>query len=111
MAVCPCRGYTTSRCEDCRNPRIAYNIQEPGVILDFNWKDIAGMIDHALLSPTLTADQMEHGIHVAIACETASDCILPSYLKRCSLFLTKQCQTEHHDRLSSRRTHDRRQSR
>lgn len=57
--------------------------------MDFTWKEIAGMIDHALLSPTLTSDQMEHGIRIAIACETASVCIVPSYLKRCSVLLNQ----------------------
>jgi deoxyribose-phosphate aldolase len=45
------------------------------------------MIDHSLLNPALTADQLERGIHVALKHQVASVCILPFYLKRCSELL------------------------
>lgn len=48
-----------------------------------NKKEIAALIDHALLSPSLTADQMEDGIRMAREQEVASVCILPFYLQRC----------------------------
>ncbi|WP_164100587.1 deoxyribose-phosphate aldolase [Candidatus Laterigemmans baculatus] len=52
--------------------------------MDYQYSDIAKMIDHALLAPTTTVDQLEAGIELAIAYDVASVCILPYYLKRCS---------------------------
>lgn len=46
--------------------------------------DIAAMIDHALLSPTLTQEQLEAGIAEARGLGVASVCILPYYLRRCA---------------------------
>ncbi len=51
------------------------------------WREIARMIDHALLNPTLTIDQLEQGIQIALKYEVASVCILPFYLKRCAVML------------------------
>lgn len=48
------------------------------------YHDIAKMIDHSLLNPTLTADALEEGIQVALAYDVASVCIMPYYLKRCA---------------------------
>ncbi|WP_166831040.1 deoxyribose-phosphate aldolase [Thalassoroseus pseudoceratinae] len=48
------------------------------------YTDIAKMIDHALLKPSLTADEMEAGIDLALKYDVASVCILPYYLKRCA---------------------------
>jgi deoxyribose-phosphate aldolase len=48
------------------------------------YDDIAKMIDHSLLHPTLTADDLEKGIRLALDYNTASVCILPYYLKRCA---------------------------
>ncbi len=45
---------------------------------------IAGMIDHALLSPTLDEAAFEKGIATAIRYRTASVCIMPWYLRRCA---------------------------
>lgn len=55
--------------------------------MDYTIKDIAGMIDHALLSPSLTSNQLEQGIRVALQYEVASVCIMPFYLKRCAQLL------------------------
>lgn len=49
--------------------------------MDYDYQDIAKMIDHALLSPTLTTQELEQGIQVALAYDVASVCILPYYLK------------------------------
>ena len=51
------------------------------------YTDIAKMIDHALLKPSLTADEMEAGIDLALKYDVASVCILPYYLKRCAELL------------------------
>jgi deoxyribose-phosphate aldolase len=52
--------------------------------MDYRYEDIAKMIDHSLLNPTLTASDLEQGIQLALAYDVASVCILPYYLKRCA---------------------------
>jgi deoxyribose-phosphate aldolase len=47
-----------------------------------DYGDIAGMIDHSLLTPTLTEDDLEAGCRLAIAYGVASVCILPYALRR-----------------------------
>ncbi len=49
--------------------------------------DIAKRIDHALLQPTLTVEELEHGICLARQFDVASVCVLPYYLRRCSELL------------------------
>ncbi len=56
--------------------------------MDYKYEDIAGMIDHALLKPSLTTTEMEAGIRTAMAYQTASVCILPFYLRRCAEMLS-----------------------
>ena len=48
------------------------------------YEQIAKMIDHSLLNPTLTSVEMEKGLRVALAYDVASVCIMPQYLKRCA---------------------------
>ena len=55
--------------------------------MDYTLKDIARIIDHSLLNPTLTAEELEQGIQTALKYEVASVCILPYYLKRCTQLL------------------------
>jgi deoxyribose-phosphate aldolase len=55
--------------------------------MQFNYADVAKMIDHSLLNPTLKADQLEDGIRLALAYDVASVCIMPYYLRRCSSLL------------------------
>jgi deoxyribose-phosphate aldolase len=50
--------------------------------------DIAKMIDHSLLRPTMTVEELEQGIQVARQYDVASVCILPYYLRRCAQLLT-----------------------
>ena len=52
--------------------------------MDYTVNDIAKMIDHSLLNPTLTSDDMEKGITIALDYNVASVCILPCYLPRCA---------------------------
>ena len=52
--------------------------------MDYSYPDIAKMIDHSLLNPTLTRDELDQGIQLALAYNAASVCILPYYLKRCA---------------------------
>jgi deoxyribose-phosphate aldolase len=55
--------------------------------MDYTYSDVAKMIDHSLLNPTLTRDDLEAGCGVALAYDTASVCTVPFYLKRCAELL------------------------
>jgi deoxyribose-phosphate aldolase len=44
---------------------------------------LSKMIDHALLSPTLTTDDLESGCRMAAAYDVASVCIMPYFVRRC----------------------------
>ena len=52
--------------------------------LDCSFSDIAKMIDHSLLNPTLKWEDLEQGITLALAYDVASVCILPYGLKHCA---------------------------
>lgn len=52
--------------------------------MDFTYSDIAKMIDHSLLKPTLTQEELEQGLQIALDYDVASVCIMPYYLKRCA---------------------------
>jgi deoxyribose-phosphate aldolase len=52
--------------------------------VNFTYADIAGMIDHSLLNPTLTAADLDAGCKLAIEYKVASVCILPYYLRNCA---------------------------
>lgn len=53
----------------------------------YSYADIAKMIDHSLLSPSLTAADLDSGIALARAFDVASVCIMPYYLGRCAELL------------------------
>jgi deoxyribose-phosphate aldolase len=55
--------------------------------MDYSYSDIAKMIDHSLLKPTLTVDELEAGCKLAVEYDVGSVCILPYHLKRCSEIL------------------------
>src|SRR5512143_3669210 len=55
--------------------------------MDYALRDIAKMIDHSLLRPTMTVDELEQGIALARQYDVASVCIMPYYLKRCAELL------------------------
>ncbi len=55
--------------------------------MDYSYLDVAKMIDHSLLNPTLTVSDLEAGIQLAIAYDVGSVCILPYHLKKCSEML------------------------
>lgn len=52
--------------------------------MDFQYADIAKLIDHSLLNPTLTSADLESGCRLALAYDVASVCILPYALPRCA---------------------------
>lgn len=51
------------------------------------YSDLAKMIDHSLLMPTMTESDLETGCRLAVAYDVASVCIMPYYLKRCAELL------------------------
>ena len=55
--------------------------------MDYTYDQIAKMIDHSLLNPTLTVEDLEQGCQVARAYDVASVCIMPYYMKRCAEIL------------------------
>jgi len=48
----------------------------------FKYTEIAKMIDHSLLNPSLTTAELEGGCHLAKAYDVASVCILPYFVSR-----------------------------
>jgi deoxyribose-phosphate aldolase len=51
---------------------------------DFSYLDVAKMIDHSLLNPTLTEEDLKAGIQLSLAYDVASVCIMPHQLKACA---------------------------
>jgi len=50
----------------------------------YSYEAIAGMIDHSLLHPALTVEELEAGCQLALRYQVASVCILPYYAARCA---------------------------
>jgi deoxyribose-phosphate aldolase len=55
--------------------------------MDYSYLDIAKMIDHSLLNPTLTTGVLEAGCNLALDYDVGSVCIMPYELKRCAEIL------------------------
>ena len=55
--------------------------------MSYTYADLAKMIDHSLLQPTMTVADLEAGCKLAVAYDCASVCIMPYYLKRCAEIL------------------------
>ena len=53
----------------------------------FTCEQIAGMIDHSLLNPKLTTEELDDGCRLAGRYGAASVCIMPYYVARCSELL------------------------
>jgi deoxyribose-phosphate aldolase len=49
-----------------------------------SYRDIAKMIDHSMLAPSIGLAEFEAGIQLALEYDVASVCIVPSYLRRCA---------------------------
>jgi deoxyribose-phosphate aldolase len=56
--------------------------------MSYCYLDIAKMIDHSLLKPTLSVEQLESGCRLALDYDVASVCILPYFLRRCADLLS-----------------------
>jgi len=52
--------------------------------LNYSYSDLAKMMDHSLLNPTLRWNDLENGISLALAYDVASVCIMPYALKHCA---------------------------
>ncbi len=52
--------------------------------MNYIYADIAKMVDHSLLSPTLTDDEMQYGCRMAMEYNCASVCTMPFHLKKCA---------------------------
>jgi len=55
--------------------------------MNYAYSDLAKMIDHSLLQPTISVIDLETGCKLALAYDVASVCILPYYLRRCAEML------------------------
>ena len=55
--------------------------------MDYTYAQIAKMIDHSLLHPTMTDEELEQGCQIALNYDVATVCIKPYYLKRCAELL------------------------
>lgn len=56
--------------------------------MNHSYQDLAKMIDHSLLHPTMDVATLENGIQLALAYDVASVCIMPYYLRRCADLLS-----------------------
>ena len=52
-----------------------------------SYADLAKMIDHSLLKPTMTTAELDAGCRLAVEYDVASVCIMPFYLKRAAELL------------------------
>jgi len=52
--------------------------------MDYTYEEIARMIDHSLLNPAMTDQDLEEGCYIALQYNVATVCIKPYYLKRCA---------------------------
>jgi len=55
--------------------------------MDYTYEEISKMIDHSLLPPSLTDEELDYGCRMALDYNCASVCIMPYYLKRCAEIL------------------------
>ncbi len=55
--------------------------------MDYSYLDIAKMIDHSLLNPSLTDGELEAGCRLALQYDVASVCVKPYFLARCAELL------------------------
>lgn len=66
-------------------PPAVLNLLENGPLMQaYTYGDIAKMIDHSLLNPSLTTLELEDGCALALRYDTASVCIMPYALRRCA---------------------------
>jgi deoxyribose-phosphate aldolase len=54
---------------------------------DYTYEDISKMIDHSLLAPTLTDEELESGCRLAVLYNVATVCTKPYFVRRCAELL------------------------
>jgi deoxyribose-phosphate aldolase len=52
-----------------------------------SYRELAKMLDHSLLKPTMTRDELEAGCRLAVEYDVATVCIMPFYLARAAEIL------------------------
>ena len=52
--------------------------------MGYTYHDIAKMIDHSLLNPSMSAEDLEAGCRLALEYDVASAIVMPYYLARCA---------------------------
>jgi len=55
--------------------------------MNYQYSDIAKMIDHSLLNPSLTEEELVAGCRLAVDYDVASVCVMPYFLKQCAELL------------------------
>jgi deoxyribose-phosphate aldolase len=55
--------------------------------VDYTYQDVAKMLDHSLVNPKLTDNDLEKGCQLALRYDVASVCIMPYFLRRCAEIL------------------------
>jgi deoxyribose-phosphate aldolase len=55
--------------------------------MEYTYEDVAKMIDHSLLNPSLTDKDLEQGCRLAVEYRCASVCTMPYYLPQCTAIL------------------------
>lgn len=55
--------------------------------MKYSYEELAGMIDHSLLHPTLTDQELEEGCRLAARYQVASVCIKPYFIRRAAELL------------------------
>jgi deoxyribose-phosphate aldolase len=68
-------------------PRLCYNALMQTGSLKYTYEEMAKMIDHSLLRPVLTDQELEAGCRLAVQYGTASVCIKPYFVKRAAELL------------------------
>ena len=55
--------------------------------MDYSYASVAKMIDHSLLNPALTGDDLASGCRLARDYDVASACVMPYFVARCAQLL------------------------
>ena len=63
------------------------NVLHKGNEVKYTYEELAGLIDHALLTPTMTDAEMEAGCRIAADYKVASVCVKPYFVRRAAEIL------------------------
>src|SRR5215831_14629278 len=65
-----------------------YSNDGEDITMKYSYEELAGMIDHSLLNPTMTDRELDEGCAQAVKYRVASVCIKPYAVKRAAELLT-----------------------